>query len=365
MIRTFKYRLYPTKVQISVLSRHLQICGGIYHYFLQERKDYWDAHKISISFIEQCGDLPELKIRQPELAIVYAQVLQDVVRRVDKTFKAFFRRIKNGEIPGYPRDKPLSRYKSFTYPQSGFRLVEQKLIVSKIGEIKIKLHRPVNGKIKTLSIKREGEKWFAIFSVEVNEKRLPPNDNHIGIDLGLTEFAAFSDLNRPNISNPRLLQATQRKLRCVARRLARRKKGSNRRYKARILVEKVHERIRRQRGDFCHKESRKIINDYGYISVENLNVKAMMRNHHFSKLISDVGWSGFIYKIAYKAENAGRIFVKVDPQYTSQICICGAPNSKNLSQRWHTCLKCGLSLPRDRVSAMVIDRLGLSRRELT
>ena len=362
--KTYKYRLYPTVAQVEKLETTLDLCRELYNAGVQERRDAYRLAGKSVKFAEQCEQLPEIKGEREDFTLVFSQVLQDVLHRVDRTFKGFFRRVKRGETPGYPRFKPRSRYESFTYPQSGFSLKGGKLHLSKIGDVKIKLHRPIEGQVKQLTIKREAGRWYACFSVECEPAPLPGCDLSVGIDVGLTSFATLDDGR--GIDNPRWYKRAQDGLRRAARKVARRKKGSHRRRKAVQDLQRIHAHIRNQRADFHHKEARKLVNENGLIVVEDLNVKGLASGM-LAKPVNDAGWSAFICKLANKAEEAGRQLVKVNPSGTSQNCLCGTPVPKTLKERWHQCPnpECGLSLPRDVVSAKLILRLGLSLQALT
>jgi len=339
----------------------LDVCRELYNAALQERREAWSSHRKGIHYVEQANQLPDIKGDRQDVRAVHSQVLQDVLRRIDKTFQAFFLRCKRGQVPGFPRFRSESRYDSFTYPQTGFQL-SGRLSLSKIGDIKIRLHRRIKGEIKTLTIKRENGMWYACFSCLVEPEPLPPNDKALGFDVGLLSFVTWSD--GTEIRNPRLFRKAQKRLRRAQRRVARRQKFSKRWKKAVRLVAKIHRKVFNQRNDFQHKLSRKIVNDYGVIFVEDLNVKGLSRGL-FSKSVHDAGWAAFFQKLSYKAESAGRRFSSVDPRGTSQRCPCGEPNPKRLSDRKHVCLKCGLVTTRDRASAIEVLRLGLSLQPLT
>lgn len=354
--KTFRFRLYPTAEQRDVLDRQLQICCELYNAALQERRDAWRMAHVSIRFAAQSAQLPPLKVERPDVADVYSQVLQDVLRRVDKAFGAFFGRVRRGERVGFPRFRSLLRFDSLTYPQLGFAIEGRCLRVTKIGEIKIKLHRPIDGEIKTLTIKRESGKWFACFSVVVQPMPLPASTESIGIDLGLTHFATLSDGTQ--IANERHNKRAAAKMRRAQRRIARRRCGSSRRRKAVRLFQVAHARVRHQRADAQHKLSRRLVDRYGFIAIEDLNIRGLARGK-LAKSVNDAGWSLFIDKLTYKAEHAGRVLMKVDPRGTSQHCTCGAHVQKTLSQRWHQCIACGLSLARDHVAAQLILWRGL------
>lgn len=357
MYKAFRYRLYPTKIQVEVFNYTIDLCRHLYNGAIQERRDAWKQSRISISFSQQSAQLPAIKGDCTEYKSVFSQVLQDVLHRVDKTFKAFYHRVKLGKI-GYPRFKGYDRFNSFTYPQSGFEIQGNKLMVSKIGAVKIKLHRPIEGQVKTLAILREAGRWYAIFSCIVVNKPLPVSDKAIGIDVGLEYFLATSD--GEFVANPRFLRRAEDSLAIAQRRLASKKKGSSRRHKAKSIIAHHHAKVANARRDFHHKTARQLINTHGFIALENLNIKGMIHNHHLAKSISDAGWGQFVSILQVKAEEAGREVILVNSRNTSQMCSnCGQIVSKDLSQRWHFC-SCGLSVHRDINASRNILALGLS-----
>lgn len=356
---TYKYRLYPTKHQTAFLDDQLREACELYNAAKQERDGAWKTCRKFIGLYDQQNQLPAMRA-DGCLKIVNAQCAQNVLHRVDDAYKAFFRRVKRGEKPGFPRYRSVQRYDSLTFPTNGngCRLLNNsKLRMQGAGHIKIKLHRPVEGKIKTITIKRKAGKWFACFSVEQDAKPLPLSNRMIGIDVGLSAFATLSDGTA--IVNPRYYRKAQAKLRICQRKVARRKKGSKRRRKAVVLLQRAYAHVSNQRADFHHKEARKLVNRYELIAVEDLNVEGLAGGM-LSKSINDAGWGQFLGFIAYKAEYAGRRNPKVDPNGTSQYCICGARVPKTLGNRWHHCTICGLSVPRDHMSAMLIEFRGRS-----
>lgn len=351
MIHTFKYRVYPSKRQEVTLNKHLAICCELYNAALQERRDAWRLERKSISYFEQTYQLVQIKSERADVADVAAFALMDALKRVDQTFKAFFRRVRAGRTPGYPRFRSVQRFDSFTLRQIGDALQGTRLRIMRVGFVKIKLSRPIEGTIKTLTIKREAGRWYALFACDVQPQPLPLNANSIGVDVGLSAFATLS--NGVVIENPRWYRITQAKLRIAQRKVVRRKKGSNRRRKAIQILQRAHIMIRNQRSDFHHKLSRTLVNKNGLIAAEDLNVKGLAGGM-LSKSVSDAGWTQFLNMVAYKAESAGRVFVRVNPSGTSQTCTCGAEVRKTLADRWHLCLSCGLSAARDHVSAQII-----------
>jgi putative transposase len=357
--KNFKYRLYPTAAQIVALDGQLAEACRLYNAAVQERRDaYCISHK-SISYYDQANQLKEIRAAG-DLVLANFSCCQDVLRRVDKAFNAFFGRVQNGQKPGYPRFRPASRYDSITFPSygDGCKMLDNgKLRLQGVGAVKVKLHRAIEGKIKTVTVKCEAGRWYAVLSVECESKPLPASIEKTGIDMGLSAFATLSD--GTEIENPRYYKEAQAKLRLAQRKVARRKRGGYNRKKAVRDLQRAHAHVRNQREDFAHKVSRTLVILFGLIVVEKLNVKGMAAGM-LAKSVNDAGWSSFITKLTYKAAEAGRVLVKAPARGTSQRCVCGAPNPKRLSQRWHHCESCGLSVARDHASALEILRLGLS-----
>ena len=359
--KTFKFRLYPNRLQRERLSATLDVCRELYNAGLEERIAAWKC-RTPVRVFDQINQLPAIKAIRPDIAAVFSQVLQDTLRRLNKTYQAFYDRLERGQKAGFPRFKGYNRYDSFTYPQKGFAL-GAKLQLSKIGNIKIKQHRDIEGQIKTLTVRREAGCWYACFSVVYQPTRLPHNSYSIGIDVGLEAFATLS--NGKRIENHRYYKAAQAKLRRAQRRVARRQnKKSKRRRKAILLLQKVHQHVANQRKDFQHKWSYRLVQSFGMIAVEDLNIQGLSAGI-LAKAVHDVGWSSFLTMLAYKAENAGRQVVKVDPKYTSQECAnCHALEKKSLRERVHRC-HCGLTIGRDHAAALVILGRGLRLQALT
>jgi len=360
--RTFKYRLYPNREQAKALEHQLAEARSLYNAALQERRDAWRMQKISRNYYDQANQLKEIR-DAGNLELANYSACQDLLRRVDKTFKAFFKRVKAGEKAGYPRFKPRDRFASFTFPSwgDGCHLTEQgRLRVQGVGTVKLKMHRPIAGEIKTLTLKREAGKWYACFSVVISVDSPTPPLDIIGIDVGIYSFAALS--NGHLIANPRNLKTGLTLLRRAQRKVARRRKGGSNRRKAVRLLQKAHAHIRNRRSDFQHKLSRQLADSYGLIAVEDLNIKALARSM-LAQSVSDAGWGSFLAKLAYKAEYAGGQLVRVNPNGTSQVCSrCGClPDvPKTLADRIHFCPHCGLVVDRDVNAARNILRLGLS-----
>lgn len=357
---SYKFRIYPSKSQTRKLETTLDICRELYNSALQERRDAWKLNRINITNQDQEKQLPEIKKIREDLNLVYSQVLQDVLKRVDRSFQNFFNRVKRKEKAGFPRFQNKSRYNSFTFKQSGFNLKSGKLNLSTIGKVKIKLHREIIGKVKTLTVLRDScGKWFASLSVETKEEILEPTNKVIGIDVGVSTFATLSD--GVEIDNPRFLKTDEKRLAIAQKRLSKQAKGTKERYKKRKIVAKIHSRIKNRRSNFAHQVSSFLVKNYDVIFFESLNVKAMMKNHCLSKAIGDAAWNQLINFSLYKAENAGRTVKLVNPRNTSQQCSqCGEIVKKDLSVRVHHCLKCGLVLDRDINAAINIKTRGLA-----
>ncbi len=362
--RTFKYRLYPSKEQTIALDYQLSEARILYNAALQERRDAWKMQKVSLNYYDQASQLKEIR-DTGNLSLANYSSCQDVLWRVDKTFQAFFRRVKAGEKAGYPRFKSRDRYDSYTFPAwgDGCHLTDAgRIKVQGVGSVKVKMHRPIAGNIKTLTLKCEAGKWYACFSVMVDVPLRLPQPDAVGIDMGLTLFAALS--TGELITNPRNLKAGLGKLRRCQRKVARRKKGGNGRRKAVRFLQKAHAHVRNQRSDFQHKLSRKLANSYGLIAVEDLNIKGLSKGM-LARSVNDASWGAFLAKLAYKAEEAGGELVRVNPNGTSQVCSgCGSlPDvPKTLADRVHLCPSCGLVIDRDVNAArnILTRALGLS-----
>ncbi|HEY7350593.1 MAG TPA: transposase [Ktedonobacterales bacterium] len=373
--KTFKYRLYPTRQQEQTLLFYLRRCRDLYNAGLEQRKAFYQMRHASLSCFTQINELPDLKRTYPAYREVSSHVLQDVLRRLDKAFAAFFRRVRSGETPGYPRFKSTSRYHSFTYPDvAGWKLQEDRLTLAGVGDVKIRLHRPLEGKIKTVTIRRDVDQWYATFSCDIPEEApLLPSDAAVGLDLGVMYFATLS--TGEHIENPRHYRKGLKRIKILSQVKDRRKKGSHRRKRAALALAKAHRKVRNQRQNFQHQLSRRLVNEYGLLVMEDLSIRPMTATPEpkpdpdqegaylpngaaakagLNQSILDAGWGQFQSFCIAKAERAGRRVVLVDPRMTSQLCSqCGAVVHKTLDQRWHSC-ECGAELDRDHNSAITI-----------
>jgi putative transposase len=359
-MKAYKYKLKPSAKIIAIFESWLALLCELYNAALQERRDAYRINHLSISYKAQANQLPEIKKDRPEFANIHSQVIQDALKRLDSAFDGFFRRVKEGQKPGYPRFRSSFRYDSFRYPQSGFSLKNGKLHLSKIGQVKLQLSRPIEGEIKTCMIKREADGWYVIFSVEESKKKVEPAPKEsVGVDVGIENFATLSDDEAAPISNPRYFRGAEKELKKAQRRVSRRVKGSKGRKKAVRWLGKKHLKVKRQRRDFHFKEAGKLVEQYQSIKVEDLNIQGMVKNHHLAKSISDAGWGEFIGILIFKAEEAGRKVIKVNPSYTSQDCSrCGHRNRITLATRIYRCSECRLVIHRDRNGAKRIEQKG-------
>jgi len=337
----------------------------LYNSALEERRDVYETEKRSISYGEQSGILKATRKSNPYLAKTNFSSTQATLRRLDK---AFFRRVKAGEVPGYPRFKAADRFRSVEFPSygDGCRLKENgRLYLQHVGHIKVKLHRHIEGRIKTVCVKRSCGKWYVIFSCDLGDApEISGEGLAVGIDLGLKSFLVTSDGGA--VEPPRYYRMAQKRLRKAQRARSRKKKGSNRRRKARERVARLHEKTANQRWDFHHKEARRLTKRFGMIAHEALNVQGIARTH-LAKSAHDAGWAQFLNILAAKAEEAGVRVIMVEPKNTTQACSrCGAlPDiKKTLSERTHRC-GCGYTANRDVNAAQNILRLGRSLRDET
>ena len=359
--KTYLFRIYPTRKQINTLEQWLGLCCEVYNAALDERRSAYCVAGVSLSYAHQCAELPECKEVRPELYEVPAQVLQDAVKRVERAYNDFFRRVKLGQKPGYPRFKSRFRYDSLTFKQyrnsfdviPGNKKHKGTLVLAKLGHVKMVLHRAIQGTPKTAVVKRTPTgKWFVAISSELEEedvqqKRLPACPESVGLDVGLKTFAYLS--TGDEIPNPRFFRAEEAALARAQRKLSKALHGGSReREQKRKVVARVHERTLNRRKNFIEQEVCKLIKRFGLLAVEALVVRNMVKNPKVAKSIADASWSTFFAHLLCKAEEAGREVVRVNPAYTSQTCSgCGHRQPMPLSVRVYECPRCGLVLDRD------------------
>lgn len=364
MVRVYRYRIDPTRAQDVALRETLYRLRELYNAALQHRRDAYRKSGATVSAYDQMRELAGVREVRPEYASIHTHLLQDAITRLDRAYRAFFRRVKAGETPGFPRFKGRGRYRTFTFKDAanhnGVRLLAggKRVKLAGIGNVKVKLHRPVEGRIKQASVSLDGDgHWYIAFAcVDVPTRPLPPLDTSVGIDVGITTFAALSDGTM--VDNPRPYEMAQRSLATAQRRVSRRKRGSKRRRKAVELLAKQSARVQRVRLDFHHKTAHAIVQRFGSIAVEDLNVKGLARMR-LAKQVHDAGWAQFTTILEAKAESAGREFYRVDPRGTSQECSgCQERVPKGLHVRVHACPHCGLVLDRDVNAAVNVQARG-------
>ena len=349
--------MYPSKKQVEIFRNILNNCKYLYNIQLEYEKYVYEKDIRFANRAELNNLLPDLKIINPTLRSIHSQVLQNVNDRIIKSFKWFFNRIQKGQKVGYPRFKSSNRYNSFTYPQKGFKLLSNKKIkLGKIGEVPIKIHRIIKGKIKTLTIiKTPSNKWFACFTVHIDIlPLLRQSKNIVGLDLGLEKFATLSD--RIKINNPRLMVRSLRLLQIRSRKLSKKRKGSSNFIKTKLRLAKLYEGVYNQRLDYLHKLTYRLVNEYDCIALEDLRPSGM-KNKYLQFSINDVSWNKFRQLLTYKAEEAGCKLDFVNPRDTSKKCSeCGNLQEMPLNKREYNCPVCGNLLDRDLNSALNILR---------
>jgi putative transposase len=364
VMRTYRYRLYPTRVQRESLDEQRAFACQLYNAALEQRRDARRRRSKRLTLADQQRDLTELRAAGMTPVNMNCWTQQHVLRRLDLAFAAFFRRCKAGaKEPGFPRFRSNHRYDSLTWSfaghAAGCAIRDGRLRLQGIGAVKVKWHRtiPEDTILRTVTAVRSGERWYACFSLTVPQ---PAGEScalpAIGIDVGITTFAALS--NGEMITGPRAGRVAQRKLRVAQRRLSRRKRGSHRRVKARRQVARAHERIANVRHDHAHKTARDLVSRFGLIAAEDLNVQGLASGM-LARDVNDQGWGRFLTILESKAAEAGSLAVKVNARGTSQNCsACDGHVPKALSVRWHSCA-CGYAADRDVNAARNILNRGL------
>jgi putative transposase len=340
-MRAYKFRIYPSKKQEELLNKHLWLAKNLWNELLEHCKQtykdfgYFPTRNTLQLIVKNYG--------------LYSQTQQEIAHRVSNAIFRVFKMKKKGKRIGFPRFKSIDRMKSLYYPQCEFGFsLDEKLKVTPFGEIAIKKHREIKGRIKTLTLKRESSgKWFAIFCVGIQEEI--PKENKggaVGIDLGLKTFATLS--NGMKIDNSRHFKEHEERLTFVQRKFTFHKKRTKNYKKAKIRVANLHEKISECRRDFLHKLSTDLVNIYSFIVLEKL-ASHEMSQQNYGKQINDAGWNMFANMLAYKAEGAGCRVVFVDPKDTSKMCSrCGnIRDDLSLWDRIYTCPGCSLSMDRD------------------
>ena len=361
MIRSFRYHLFLNQQELAGLDEIRVKCQRLYNAALEQRISAYRKQEKTVSRYEQHKELTELRQSDPEgYGSIAAVILRSPLNRLDRAYKAFFRRIKQGQRPGFPRFRSRDRYDSFSFPNPVLK--GDLLTVPSFGTVRLKLYRPLKGKPLEAHIRKTCRGWEASVVCDLGAA---PEKLEIkiatGIDVGLTSFATFSDGSE--VENPRFFRRSEALLAKHQKALASKKKrrNSNSRKRSKLLVAKTHLHIRNQRLDFLRKLAKEIVSKYDLVAIEDLNIRGMVRTLNFGKSVSDASWGLFAACLSNKAEEAGKTIVAVDPRGTSQNCSgCGKRVVKLLSERQHRCPHCGLSLGRDHNAALNIHALGLS-----
>ena len=355
-VRTYKYLLRPNKQQDFLLTLLLTQHRSIYNEALAQRKDSWEVDGGRVSYPQQSKQFLQKRRENPNYyGLTNAASVQQTLRRLDRAFVSFFRRVKQGKTPGYPRFKGYERFDSVEFHYGdGCKLVampqgRMRFRVKGIGELRMSYHRPIpcGANIRHAVVKRKAGKWYVNLMMDIPETAVVnTKTKEVGIDVGIKSLLATSD--GVLYDNPKWLREAQRELRVKQRAVARKKKGSNRRRKAKIQVTKLHEKIANQRKDYLHKVTTELVKEYGFIAYEDLSLAFMNKNRHLALSSYDAGLGMFRSYLEYKAADAGVQVVAVNPANTSQVCSgCGCLVPKKLSVRTHRCLDCGLVLDRD------------------
>jgi len=369
MIRTYRFRLYPKKGQVTALNNQFELCRKCYNDILEQRKidiQNWGSDQ---GYYESKKLLPKWKKNNRIFGfkIIHSQVLQDICQRVDKSIKKF--RINQKEdkynIARFPRFKGKRGLHSITYPQygSGIHISGSYLEVSKIGKIKINQHRAIYGVPKIVTIvKTKTDKWFACITCELPDVEKLPIHTIVGIDLGISSFIMKDDGSK--IDHPNLIEKSKSKITKLNNKF--RRNGFN--DKTRKALSHAYEKIANQRADFLHKVGNELVSEFDLICFENLSIKSIQHigRRNINRKIANVAWNKLVILTTYKAESAGKVVQLVNPHNTSQVCSqCGNYVPKTLKDRIHNCPKCGLIIDRDHNAAKNILTLGLQSMGLT
>ena len=364
MTRAYKFRIYPDATRQEEIDERLILAQQFYNKILEKSIASYQNGKTKVSMSQFNRFVKEIIQEDKKYLKLYSQTRCEIEYRLLRAYQNFFRRNKKA---GFPRFRSRDRYKSITYPQDNgsFSIRKDRLRVSRIGTMKIEIHRKIGGTIKTLAIKREGKDYYAIFTT-INEIKVPQveNTNPVGIDLGLDSFVAISDGTK--IEKPKFMQQKRKKIAKWQKIVARRNKDSKRRERARARLQKTYEYSTSQSDDYLHKLSDTLVNSgYTSFAVEDLHIQNMVKNHRLAGSIQEASWNRFIQFLSYKAESAGKKVIKVDARNTSKICSnCGNVQEMPLSERIYVCNRCGMKKDRDVNSAItILKRATLGQRE--
>lgn len=359
MLRSYKLRLKPTAKQRASLEGILALSCDLYNGALQERRDAWKISHKNINYNHQQKELTEIRADDPDVRAVAVDIAREPLRRVDRAFKAFFRRCKSGEKPGFPRFRAKARYDSFTFNLP--RIRDGVLIIPSFGGLRFKTSQQIQGGgLRTATVVRSGKKWTARIVCDLGPApEKVAVSNAIGIDLGLTNFVTLSD--GTVIDNPRWTRQHANRIAKANQVLARKQRRSKNRLRARAALSRAHQRAAGARRNFTHHVSKWLVSNFDLVAYEKLNIKGMVHSK-LAKSILDAAWGELIYQLCYKAEGAGTYAIAVNPRNTTISCSgCGERVPKTLAQRTHSCPTCGLTLDRDHNAAINILNLGLGK----
>lgn len=361
MVRTQNYPVLPTKEQGLTLDSWRISCRQLYNGALEERRNAWKKQHRSVSYEDQTISLTELRKSSPEWAAIPAEILRSALHRIQTSFQGFFRRHKRGEKPGYPRYKSREHYNSFSFAGNLTEVQGNKVWVPKLGWVKLNLYRPIppGAKILVVRFKLTAKGWKVGLVLDLGEapKKLPIK-TEIGIDVGLTHFATLS--NGEHVKNPRYYRESEERLARQQKELSAKKRGSNSRRIAKRQIAKTHLKIHNQRLDYARKQAKELVKNYDLVCFEDLNIKGMVQSK-LAKSINDAAWGMLLNCIMFKAEEAGRYAIGVNPRGTSIRCSrCQEEVKKTLADREHNCPHCGLRIDRDVNAALNILALGRS-----
>ncbi len=374
LTRAYKFRVYPDTKRQTEIESQLALSKEFYNMLLEKSiKSYKEGKKpVSMATLNKFAKEIE---KERKFLKIYSQVRCEIKYRVLKAYQNFFRRVKERKSGkkikvGFPRFKSKDRYHSIVYPQNNgsFTITrknkKQMLRVSRVSSMQIKLHRSIEGRIKTLTIKKTGGEYFAIFTtVKEVEPSKVENTNPVGIDMGLNSFIALSDGTK--IEKPKFAKKAEKHIAKWQRIIAKRHKGSKRREKAKLNLQRKWEHVANQSNDFAHKLSNKLVNSgYTSFAVEDLHIQNMVKNHNLAQSIYNASWNRFIQMLSYKAESAGMKVIKVDARNTSRQCSnCGNIQDMPLSIRGYNCNRCGMQIDRDINAAInILNRATLGQR---